>query len=144
VRSFAYLDLVLQDTPLNDRSVEWYLRDSVHHVDNLADREEEKLQRMSIRFERVARFLDYLQKEEVQEIKTYGLQDRDSVIADQIVPVIKSAHEQERLRIERRLRENRERYAEDVVAAVSTDAEDLLPGIDAEGDDEEALAEGSS
>jgi hypothetical protein len=49
VPSFAYLDLVLQDTPLDDRAVERHLRESVDLVDHLSAREEEKLQRMNIR-----------------------------------------------------------------------------------------------
>ena len=41
-KAFAYLDLVLQDTPLNDPSVEAYLRQSVFDVDNLSDRDDVK------------------------------------------------------------------------------------------------------
>lgn len=37
VRSFAYLDLILQDTPLDDPGVEEKLRGFVHEVDNLSD-----------------------------------------------------------------------------------------------------------
>jgi hypothetical protein len=79
-----------------------------------------------------------LQKEEDQEIATYGLRSRDSAITDQIIPAIRGEYEQQRFRIERRLRENREKYAEDIVAAVSPDAEDLLPETDLEGDEETA------
>lgn len=64
---FAYLDLVLQDTPIDVSSVEEELRRSVSRVDNLADREAEKIQRMSERFERVDRFLRYLDKQEERE-----------------------------------------------------------------------------
>jgi hypothetical protein len=38
-RTFAYLDLVLQDTPLNDGILEKALRQSVYDVNNLADKE---------------------------------------------------------------------------------------------------------
>src|SRR5207247_2908182 len=44
VRSFAYLDLALQDTPLNDAHVEKQLRQSVFDVDNLIDHEDRKLE----------------------------------------------------------------------------------------------------
>ena len=54
---FAYLDLVLQDTPIDERDVERELRNSVFKVDNLADREGEKGDRMTARFGRVDRFL---------------------------------------------------------------------------------------
>lgn len=63
-KTFAYLDLVLQDTPLNDENVERVLRESVFLVDNLVDREEEKLERVRARFRRVEAFLAYLRTEE--------------------------------------------------------------------------------
>lgn len=69
VRAFSYLDLVLQDTPLNDAAVELSLRTYVDQVDNLSDREDQKLERVQVRFCRVREFLDYLQKEEQQEEK---------------------------------------------------------------------------
>ena len=46
VPTFAYLDLVLQDTPLNDAGIERDLRQSVYDVNNLADAEELKLERV--------------------------------------------------------------------------------------------------
>ena len=61
---FAYLDLVLQDTPIDDPGVEEELRGSVFRVDNLADREIEKINRMAERFKRVGRFLEYLGEQE--------------------------------------------------------------------------------
>jgi hypothetical protein len=67
IRSFAYLDLVLQDTPLDDTEVEGNLRQSVFEVDNLSDRDEEKIRRVNKRFERVERFLAYLNDEEDSE-----------------------------------------------------------------------------
>ncbi len=45
-QSFPYLDLVLQDTPINDSAVEKELRNAVFKVNNLGDKEEEKLARM--------------------------------------------------------------------------------------------------
>ncbi len=45
----------------------------VKEVDNLADKEENKLERMEIRFKRVEVFLNYLQEEEQAEIKDRGL-----------------------------------------------------------------------
>ena len=64
---FAYLDLVLQNTPIDDQGVENALRASVSKVDNLADREGEKIDRMTARFERVNRFLQYLEDQEDRE-----------------------------------------------------------------------------
>ena len=46
IQSFAYLDLVLQDTPVDDNGVHTELWQSVRAVDNMADREELKLARV--------------------------------------------------------------------------------------------------
>ena len=73
-QSFAYLDLVLQDTPLNDVAVLKLLKDSVYQVSNLGDNEEDKLDRVRARFVRVGLFLDYLAKEEEAERKEFGLE----------------------------------------------------------------------
>ena len=56
VRSFAYLDLVYLDTPLADRTA----CDRLVGMASVSD--------LSVRFERVRIFLDYLAREEEQEI----------------------------------------------------------------------------
>jgi hypothetical protein len=43
------------------------LKSQVEEVDNLSDREDQKLDRMTVRFARVREFLDYLQREEEGE-----------------------------------------------------------------------------
>jgi hypothetical protein len=58
VSSFAYLDLVLQDTPFSSLDVEREMRDSVFKVDNLSDRDEDKIARMGVRFWRIERFFE--------------------------------------------------------------------------------------
>lgn len=116
-QSFAYLDLVLQDTPLNAPDVEQELRRSVDQVDNLGGRDEEKLQRMDVRFARVDTFLRYLSREEEEERARLGLDRLESMLAEPIMPPVVAQLSKERRWIERRLRENRERVAEDVVQA---------------------------
>ena len=111
---FSYLDLVLQDTPLNDPEVEEALRRSVGRVDNLSDREAEKLERMQVRFERVAAFLGYLNREEDAEHAGRDLAAAGGVIGQRLVPDLVASFERERTWIERRLRENRERVGDDV------------------------------
>lgn len=123
VRSFAYLDLVLQDTPLNDETVVDKLERSVHEVDNLADKEDLKLQRMGVRFSRVQEFLIYLEAEEEQEVKHHRLTGVNSVLADPITPKIIEAFARQRSYIETRLRENRERLDEEVMVFDMTDEE---------------------
>jgi energy-coupling factor transporter ATP-binding protein EcfA2 len=57
VRSFAYIDLVFVDTPLTDQTV-------VRRLETMADKTD-----MTVRFERVRTFLDYVERREVEELK---------------------------------------------------------------------------
>ncbi len=120
-RSFAYLDLILQDTPINDEGVEKALRESVFQVDNLSDREDVKLERMAKRFERVERFLAYLKKEEDRERLEYSLTEAEGALGAVIVPAIQEQFAKERAWIERRVRENREKYEDDSPQGDGTD-----------------------
>lgn len=74
VERFVYLDLVLQDTPLNDAGLEKFFRESVYHVNNLAGKDEEKVTRVRARLGRVERFLEYLDSEEASERDHFGLE----------------------------------------------------------------------
>jgi hypothetical protein len=114
VKSFAYLDLVLQDTPLNDVNVESQLRKYLLEVDNLSDRDDQKLDRMYVRFARVRMFLDYLKSEENREHKEFDLEHRGGIWAAPFLPVISLQIEKEINWILKRIDENRERYAEDI------------------------------
>jgi hypothetical protein len=113
VQSFVYLDLVLQDTPLNDLDLAKELRDSVYKVDNLSDAEEDKVQRINARFRRVYRFIDYLEKEERTEDERYGLSQLDSVFSEPFVPNVRQAFDFQHDHIGRRIAENREKYIDD-------------------------------
>ena len=114
VQSFSYVDLVLQDTPLDDAGVEAELRAAVEEVDNLSDREDAKLARMAVRFRRVRSFLRYLRAQEEREHIEFSLPKRGGIWAAPIVPAIQERIEEEISYIERRLRENRERFAEEL------------------------------
>ena len=115
VKSFAYLDLVLQDTPINKPSVVQKLTDSVHRVDNMSDREDQKIDRVRARFTRVESFLDYLQDEEDSERAHFDLYSVDSPIAEPILQGIREQFEHEKSWIERRLKENREKIEEEIL-----------------------------
>ena len=115
VNSFAYLDLVLQDTPLNDAGVERLLRDSVDQVDNLSGRDEDRAQRTEVRFKRVQAFLEYLQHEETRERSQFGLSRLRGLIGTEFVKEVRSEFEHQRDWIRRRIQENRERYLEDLL-----------------------------
>jgi DNA-binding PadR family transcriptional regulator len=64
VRTFAYLDLVFQDTPICDEKTVQELKKRIN-VDSILD----KRDRMQARFDRTEIFLEYLRKMETDEIK---------------------------------------------------------------------------
>jgi len=115
VQAFCYLDLVLQDTPLNDKELAESLKQSVYLVDNLYDREENKIERVETRFERVQQFLDYLEREETKERVSFELDSVPGILGFPIMGVIKEQYDRERDWIRKRLTENLERYAEEIV-----------------------------
>ncbi|MEE9130525.1 MAG: hypothetical protein V3T84_10950 [Phycisphaerales bacterium] len=113
IHKFAYLDLVQQDTPIDDRRLEEELRKSMYRVDNLGDREQDKLERVRTRFDRVQTFLDYLAAQENREREVFGLAELTGPITSEIVPNLMGRFRSEREYINRRLVENRQRYSED-------------------------------
>ncbi len=135
VKSFAYLDLVLQDTPINDDSVVQSLTSLLGQVDNLSDGEGSKVERTQVRFRRVRDFLDYLEKEELHEMTAFELETRGDVWQQPIIPEIKQQIEKEFAWIERRLRENREKFDDDLVMTVQGQVE--LIETEEESDDDE-------
>jgi hypothetical protein len=131
VKSFAYLDLVLQDTPVEKKAVCDKLTASVRQVDNLSDKESKKTERVRARFVRVGVFLDYLREEEDKERAHFDLYTVNSPIAELIVPPIRAQFEQEKKWIERRLRNKRERFEEELPLLVSDEDKEMLRRLDA-------------
>jgi hypothetical protein len=125
---------VLQDTPLNDADVEAQLRQSVYEVNNLADREDEKILRVNVRFRRVELFLSYLQKEEDRERREYSLDKYDHPMSCRILPEIAAQFAAEKAWISRRLAENRERYEDDGPFRYDRDEARIL-GLDDDDED---------
>ncbi len=136
VRAFSYVDLVLQDTPLNDDNVEENLRRLVQEVDNLGDRPEEKLSRMDVRFKRVRTFLEYLRAEETGETVAFDLNRRGGIWAEPFMSKIFNQVDQEILWIEKRLQQNLEKIAEDLAWETGEDEEDGFTEVDTADDDE--------
>lgn len=136
---FAYLDLVLQDTPIDDSNVEQELRDSVFRVDNLADREAEKVDRMAERFRRVGRFIEYLREQEDREHREFSLQNIEGEIGRRFVPDIRKEYQKEREWIEFRLQRNREKsrdgYSVATMGELGLNAINQEIYFDSEGDD---------
>ena len=112
--AFSYIDLVLEDTPIDQAGVEEKLRDLVQEVDNLSDRQDQKRDRMAVRFRRVSAFLDYLRSEEEREIGEFDLQRRGGLWADPFMPDISTQVEHEIQWIDRRLQENAEKTTDDL------------------------------
>jgi hypothetical protein len=129
VRSFVYLDLVLQDTPLNDEELMKELRDSVYRVDNLSDPEQDKVLRVGARFDRVERFIGYLSAEEAADARTFGLGSVDGPVGQSFVPGIQEAFGKQRERIGRRIAENREKYIEDTFIHFTEADSDVLTSL---------------
>lgn len=119
VASFSYLDLVLQDTPIDDKATADLLAASMKKVDNLSDRSDQKIERMEVRFDRAETFLRYLESEEDHEIESFGLRNHSAPIAQAIMPEIRHEFDAHRALIRRRLRENRERLEDDTFTSPS-------------------------
>jgi hypothetical protein len=113
VHSFCYLDLVLQDNPINDVSVRDDLCRSVQDVDNLYDREDQKIERLNTRFTRVEKFLTYLELEESLEFEKYSLGVIDSIFKPKFVPQISKEYTRERDSIFERIQKNHEKYEQE-------------------------------
>lgn len=128
VFSFAYLDLVLQDTPFNDDGICKNITAMVSKVDNLSDKEDDKLERMTVRFVRVESFLNYLENEENNEFVIYDLESKNNFLTEKFMPEINKRFMMQKEWISRRLKENREKYSEELLFE-SFDAEEkeILP-----------------
>lgn len=102
-KSFSYLDLVLQDTPINDEYTHKRLVELVKAVDVIVDSEQTKKEKLELRFERVRVFLDYLQREEQAERERFGLDAVVGVLGSRIVDPIRTQFEHEVAGIKKRL-----------------------------------------
>lgn len=135
--SFAYLDLILQDTPINSSQVEAQLRDSVYQVNNLADREEVKLERVRARFDRVDLFLEYLENEERCERERLELDKLSGPLAKSVMPRIRAEYDADKQWIDRRIRENREKFTDEYAPEVDESEVEMMLGADADEEGDE-------
>ena len=78
-------------------------------------------------FARVEKFIDYLENEEQFEIKAYRLDKLDSVFASPFLPNIRINYFKQKSYISRRIKENREKYAEDTLFDDVIKDDDLSP-----------------
>lgn len=110
IRSFVYLDLVLQDTPIDEELVVDNLLDLMKAVDNLAGKDEEKIKRTDIRFKRVDIFLSYLHREEENEYKLNKKIESSEEFSERNCKDILDRYQKEKEWIGNRLKENAEKY----------------------------------
>jgi len=135
VHDFPYLDLVLQDTPLDDAGLEKELRDAVYAVDNLADREDQKMERMAVRFDRAEKFIGYLAHQERAETERFGLDSVSGVLARPITSRIRNQFATQKLYIEQKLAEQRRRYAAEEMPDEADDSEGAVFGLKLHSDE---------
>lgn len=102
-RAFAYLDLMLQDTPVNSRTVYSSLLDQIKRVELAVDTAATKEEKLELRFKRVDTFLDYLEHEEESECRKYGLDKIESALARPIVRAIREQYSREVASIKKRV-----------------------------------------
>jgi hypothetical protein len=88
-RSFAYIDLIFMDTPINDDGVLKSLLEYVISVDTITENyPHNRLEKNELRFSRVNEFMKYLQKEESQERERFNLDKFDNPLSIKIADLI--------------------------------------------------------
>jgi hypothetical protein len=132
VRAFAYLDLVFQDTPIDDQDIIGKLKQLIIDVDEIVEKQEFMLERMELRFERVEMFLSYLLKQEQKEQKKFSLNIHSGPLGQEFMLDIITQYEKERDWIKKRISEKAERQADD-----SLELDRKVPVIQIEGMEEE-------
>lgn len=135
VRSFPYLDQVFQDTPFDEEQIAKDLKQYIVDFDKLPDMQENMLQRLKIRFERVDMFISYLIAEEEREFEAFNLAQISGILGQTIVPAIKEQYENEKAWIIRRVSERLE-SRDDSDLQFDTSISDLsAPSEQSESDD---------
>lgn len=143
-KEFAYIDLVLQDTPLNDLAIAQELTEYMKQVDNLSGKEEDKRERILVRFNRIKLFLEYLLQEESHEMTSISEAPINIIFKTKFVPTIVGNINEQSSNIVGRFQDGTFKYTK-----ISEDADDqpeeLLPGLsdlyDVEEDDDEVIDE---
>jgi hypothetical protein len=115
VRAFAYLDLVFQDTPVDDLQLAEKLRQSIIDVDEIAERQEFMFERVELRFERVEMFLSYLKKKEEKEVTEFSLGSRGEVLGHQFMGDIIAQYGKEKEWVKRRISDKAEAQSDDTL-----------------------------
>ncbi len=132
VRAFAYLDLVFQDTPINDQQVAEKLKQAIIDVDAIADTQEFMSEKIELRSTRVKYFLDYLSREEKKEREKFFLNEVGGVLGQEFMPAIIAQCEKEIDWIKYRITERAEKQTDDTL--ILDEAVPILPLLTEEPD----------
>lgn len=147
--SFAYLDLMLEDTAFDNQQVVNQLVKISEDVDAIVDSPQDRLRKVELRLQRVDAFVRYLAAEEQKERRLYGLDRRADTLAIPVMTMIAEQFEREKAYIRDRLRQNAENRPEQLPLSSETPDPDaelaaLSEGSEAEGDEESPGPLGSS
>jgi hypothetical protein len=96
VQAFAYLDLVLLDTPIEDDKVVNVIFGLSKELEKISDQRSCLEEKMNKRFERAEVFLDYLEKCENAELAMAHHRDDSTGITNQFVPRIRLQYDIEK------------------------------------------------
>lgn len=132
VKEFCYLDLVLQDTPIDDLAVVKQLTEYMKQVDNLSGKEEDKGDRILVRFNRVILYLEYLLEQESDEIEQISAMPINPIFIKAFVPEIIGRNNEQRKIIITKYEENISKYHkyEDLeVDTAEYETDEILPGF---------------
>lgn len=129
VKEFPYLDLILQDTPIDGKEIALELTELMKQVDNLSGSEEEKYERTLVRFRRVDRFLQYLKTQEENELSSIGT-PINPIFMHAFIPEIIDSFEEKKKWIIIRYKENLEKYHGIIIEeGVEEEEEAEIPGL---------------
>lgn len=141
VRAFAYLDLVFQDTPIDDQDIVGKLKQLIIDVDEIAEKQEFMSERMELRFERVKMFTSYLLKQEQKEQNKFSLNIHPGPLGQEFMTDIIAQYEKEWDWIKKRISEKAERQADDSLE-LDREITDLIQIEGTEEEEEEREKEG--
>jgi len=125
---FSYLDLVLQDTPIDDEETSKSITELMRQVDNLSGKEEDKYNRMLIRFNRVNEFIEYLLQQENQEQSVIKSLPINPVFLTKFVPSMIGRLNEQRVNILGKYEANLQKYSRDDNESQES-YEDFFPGF---------------
>jgi len=139
--SFAYLDLMLEDTAFDNQLVVDQLVGISEQVDAIVDSPQDRLRKVELRFQRVDAFVRHLTAVEQKERREFGLDRRTDTLSVDVMAPVAEQYEREKAYIRDRLGQNAENRPEQLPVSGDTPNPDaemaaLRDESDAESDDD--------